>query len=70
MAEPEDMVVPMLREMRAESSARSDGVDRRLERADRFLAALEKTQASLKQALAADSLENLARRVRALEKTP
>ena len=73
MAEPGDMIVPMLREMRAEIAARFDGVDARLE-------ALERAQASFKQALSADTLmsrlltgefderiESLERRVRALD---
>jgi hypothetical protein len=66
------MIMPMLREMRAEIAARFDGVDARLE-------ALERAQASFKQALSADTLmsrlltgeferiESLERRVRALD---
>ena len=72
MAEPGDMIVPMLREMRAEIAARFDGVDARLE-------ALERPQASFKQALGADTLmsrlltgeferiESLEPRIRALD---
>lgn len=73
MAEPSDLVLPLLREMRAEMNARFDGVDARL-------GAVEKTQVSYRQALAGDSLmsklvtgdfeersEALERRVRLLE---
>ena len=76
MAQPEDMIVPMLREMRAEIAARFDGVDGRLERVDRRLAKLEEQQLSFRQALSADSLlsklvtgefEALEKKVRELE---
>jgi hypothetical protein len=49
MAEPADMIVPMLREMRSEMKAGFDRMDARLE-------ALEKAQNSFRQALTADSL--------------
>ena len=49
MADPADLIIPMLREMRAENAARHSEVIARLE-------ALERVQASFKQALAADSL--------------
>jgi hypothetical protein len=81
--EPGDMIVPTLREMRAEMSRRFDGVDARLEIVDRRLASLEAAQTSFKQALTADTLlsrlitgefegriENLERRVRTLEEQP
>jgi polyhydroxyalkanoate synthesis regulator phasin len=48
MAEPADMIVPMLREMRAEMNARFDQVATRL-------AALEAGQKSIRHALAADT---------------
>jgi polyhydroxyalkanoate synthesis regulator phasin len=73
MAEPSNMVVPSIREMRAEIASRLDGIDARLE-------ALEKGQVSFRQALAGDNLmsklvtgdfeeriEALERRVRQLE---
>jgi hypothetical protein len=56
MAEPEDMILPMLREMRAEMSAGFTRVDARFDTVDRRLIALEAAQASFKQALGADSL--------------
>jgi hypothetical protein len=40
MAGPEDMIVPLLREMRAEISSRFDGVDGRLDLVERRLARL------------------------------
>jgi predicted RNase H-like nuclease (RuvC/YqgF family) len=49
MAEPADMIVPMLREMRSEMKAGFDRMDSPLE-------ALEKAQNSFRQALTADSL--------------
>ena len=49
MAEPADMILPLLREMRAENATRHSEVIARLQ-------ALELVQASFKQALAADSL--------------
>ena len=80
MAEPSDMIIPMLREMRAEIASRFDGVDARLDTVDRRLAALDAVQASYRQALTADTLlsrlltgefegriEELERRVRELE---
>ena len=80
MAEPPDMILPMLREMRAEIAGRFDGVDARLDPVDRRLAALEAVQASYRHALTADTLlsrrltgefegriEELERRVRELE---
>ncbi len=76
MADPADMIEPMLREMRAENATRHVEVIRRLE-------ALELSQASFKQALTADTLlsglptgefegriEDLERRVRELETHP
>ncbi len=73
MPEPSDLVLPLLREMRAEMKARFDGVDARLD-------AVEKAQVSYRHALAGDTLmsrlltgefeeriEALERRVRQLE---
>jgi hypothetical protein len=50
------MIVPLLREMRAEIATRFDHVDTRFDTVDRRLAALEAAQTSFKQALSADSL--------------
>jgi hypothetical protein len=49
MAERADLILPILREMRAEMASRFDGVDARLE-------AVEKAQVSFRQALMGDSL--------------
>ena len=56
MAEPDDMILPMLREMRteiaagrAENSARFDVMDRRLKR-------LEEAQVGFRHAMVADTL--------------
>lgn len=56
MAEPADMIVPLLREMRAEIKAQFDHVDTRFDVIDRRLQKLEETQTSYRQALTADSL--------------
>ena len=49
MAEPEDMIVPMLREMRAENASRHETIIKRLDK-------LEGAQTAFRQALGADSL--------------
>ena len=57
MAEPADMIGPMLREMQAESTVRHAEILARFDIVDRRLDALEKAQASFRQAaLTADSL--------------
>ena len=56
MAEPEDLILPLLREMRAENAALHKGTAGRLDLIDRRLASLEVAQRSFKQALGADSL--------------
>jgi hypothetical protein len=56
MAEPSDMIVPLLREMRIEMNARFDRVDGHFDVVERRLKALEEAQVSYRQALTADSL--------------
>lgn len=56
MAEPADMIVPLLREMRAEMNARFDHVDSRSEVVERRLGKIEETLVSYRQALTADTL--------------
>ena len=49
MAEPEDMIVPLLREMRVEIASLRSRMDERFDE-------IERTQKTFKQALSADSL--------------
>ena len=56
MAEPADMIVPLLREMRAENKALHGATGARLDIIDRRLKSLEAAQISFKQALTGDSL--------------
>lgn len=56
MADTVDMIIPLLREMRAENAARHGEVLGRFELVERRLKALEEAQVSFKQALTADSL--------------
>jgi hypothetical protein len=80
MPDPVDMILPLLREMRAEIAAFRGETMGRFDVVDRRLATLDATQASFKQALTADSLlsklvtgefeeriEALERKVRELE---
>ena len=50
------MILPLLREIRAEMISRFDGVGTRFDIVDRRLKALEETLVSHRQALSADSL--------------
>ena len=56
MAEPTDMIMPMLRDMRTENEARHGEVLARFDRVEQRLKKLEDAQVSFKQALTADSL--------------
>ena len=56
MAEPEDMILPLLREMRAEIGSRFDRVDSRLASVGRRLAALEAAQMFLTAKMSASLL--------------
>ena len=56
MAEPADMIIPLLKEMRAEIGGRFDGVDGRLDRIEQRMRKLEEARVSFRQALAGDSL--------------
>ena len=56
MAEPEDMIMPMLRTIRDEMKTRFDGVDARLEKIEQRLAKIESAQHPFKHALTADTL--------------
>jgi hypothetical protein len=56
MAAATDMIMPMLRDMRAENEARHGEVLERFDRVEQRLQKLEDAQVSFKQALTADSL--------------
>jgi hypothetical protein len=56
MAEPDDMVLPLLREMRAENKSLHGATASRLDLMDQRLKKLEETMVSYRQALTADSL--------------
>jgi hypothetical protein len=54
--EPDDMVMPMLREMRADINRRFDKVDDRFEEVNNRLDKLEAGQKSIRHALTADTM--------------
>lgn len=82
MAEPQDMIVPLLREMRAELGAGFERVDRKLEEHDARFDKLERRFENLREAVNGESvlgryaaaevedrLEAIEKRLAALEKT-
>ena len=56
MAEPADLIVPLLREMRAENASLHQQTRDLIKALDRRLGAVEESQVSYRQALSADSL--------------
>ena len=56
MADPIDMIVPMLREMRAENVALHEQTRQLIGEVDRWLGAVETAQKSYRAALSADTL--------------
>jgi len=56
MAEPADMIVPLLREMRAENATLHQQTRSLIEALERREGKIEETQVSYRQALSADSL--------------
>lgn len=81
MAEPKDMIVPLLREMRERMEERFDSSDRRLQGMEKRLGKIEESMVGFRQALTADTLmsklitgefeeriEALEQKVRKLEK--
>ena len=56
MADPIDMIVPLLREMRPENATRHEEVLSKFDRVEQRLKKSEDTQVSFKQALTAGSL--------------
>ena len=82
MAEPESMILPLLREIRAEMNRRFDEVDRNFKAVDGRFDGLEKKIESVKQAAFGESvlgryaaaeveerLEQIEQRIAALEKS-
>ena len=80
MPEPGDMILPMLREMRAENASLHEQTRAMIAALEKRMGAVEAAQSSFKQALGADTLmsrlftgefderiESLERRVRVLE---
>jgi archaellum component FlaC len=74
MAEPKDMIVPMLREMRGRIDDGFDQVNKRLDAHEKRLDRIEERQKSFSQALAGDSfmskmlIGDWEERIEALEK--
>jgi polyhydroxyalkanoate synthesis regulator phasin len=74
MADPADMIMPMLRDMRAENKALHGATAERLDLIERRLKKLEDAQVSYRQALTADTLMSrlltgeFEERIEALEK--
>ena len=56
MADPVDMIVPLLRDMRAENAALHEQTRELIKALDKRLGAVEGAQGSYRQALTADSL--------------
>jgi polyhydroxyalkanoate synthesis regulator phasin len=56
MADPADMIVPLLREMRAENASLHEQTRELVKALDRRLGAVEAAQKSYRQALTADTL--------------
>ena len=56
MADPADMILPLLKEMRAEIGGRFDGVEGRLDRIEQRIRKREEARVSFRQVLAGDSL--------------
>ncbi len=56
MADPKDMIIPLLREMRQESAANFKVVHDRLEKVDARLGKIDESLVSFRHALSADSL--------------
>jgi polyhydroxyalkanoate synthesis regulator phasin len=74
MAEPDDMILPLLREMRAENATLHEQTRELIKELDRRLGAVEGAQRSYRQALTADTLMSklltgeFEERIEALEK--
>lgn len=56
MTEPKDMIVPMLKEMRASIESRFDGVDKRFDKVEKRLDTIDVRQKSFNNALTADTM--------------
>lgn len=56
MAEPKDMIVPMIKELREEMRSRFDTVDARFDKVDARLESIEAAQKTFRNALTADTM--------------
>ncbi|WP_339765220.1 hypothetical protein [uncultured Hoeflea sp.] len=56
MTEPKDMIIPMLKEMRAEMKTGFDEVEKRFDHVDKRLETIEGRQKSFNTALTADTM--------------
>ena len=56
MAEPENMIIPLLRELRAENAARHEQTLEKFQSIEKRLDKIEQAQVSFRQALMGDSL--------------
>lgn len=74
MAEPKDMIVPMIKELREEMRSRFDTVDARFDKVDARLESIEAAQKTFRNALTADTMMSkfitgdFEERIEALEK--
>lgn len=74
MPEPEDMIVPMLRELRKDSQENFDQVNKRLDKMDSRLGKIETAQTNFRLAPSADTMMSMLvtgdfeERIQALEK--
>ena len=56
MAEPADLILPLLREMRAESATNFATIENRLNKVENRLSKMDETLVTFRHALSADSL--------------
>ena len=56
MSEPNNMIIPMLREMRSDFTKRFDGMDKRFDKIESRLDSIDVSQKNFKNALTADTM--------------